>query len=107
MTAPTPRRWRHMRTKACSPRARRAYGSPKGLSRLGGRLRGGRREHRFEQTGEAGVEVVAPQRVQLRRADDPLRDDARLAEHAEVVRQRRLGDVEPEAAARAGLRGLR
>src|SRR2546421_4292388 len=32
MTAPTPRRWRHTRTKACSPRARRAYGSPKGLT---------------------------------------------------------------------------
>src|ERR1700704_5984135 len=62
------------------------------------RVRG---ENGVQQAGEAAVEVLAAKRVELGCALDALLDHAGLAQDAEVVRERRLGDVEIEAAAAA------
>src|SRR5205807_1802283 len=60
----------------------------------------GAAEHRVEQTWEAEVELRAAQRVQARRALEPLADYAGLPEDAEVVGAGRLADGQIDALAR-------
>ena len=57
-------------------------------------------EHGPEQPREAGVELLAAQRVELRGALGPLPDDPRLAQHPEVVGAGRLDDRQLDRAAR-------
>ena len=58
-----------------------------------------RLQHRVEQAGEALLELVGAQPVEPALAVDPLGDDTRLTEHAEVMRAGGLRDREVEAAA--------
>ena len=58
-------------------------------------------EDGLEQAREAGVDVVAPQRVELAVALLALRDQPGLAQHAEVVGARGRRDCQAEAAAQA------
>ena len=58
-------------------------------------------EHRVQQPREALVELVAAQPVHERGALGPLLDHAALAQHAEVVRARRLRHRQIERAAAA------
>src|SRR4051794_505739 len=77
------------------------------ISRAGSR-RLGRAQNRLEQPGEAGLEVLAAQRVQPRGSLLALPDYAGLAQDLEVVRAGGLGDRHVEAGARLlGLRGQR
>ena len=56
-------------------------------------------EHRVEQSGEPGVDVVAAEATHLARPLLPLFDQARLAQHPEMVGAGRFGDRRGEAAA--------
>ena len=56
-------------------------------------------EHRVEQAGEAGVQIVRAQREQPLATVGTGADHAGLAQHPEVVRERGLGEAELEAAA--------
>jgi hypothetical protein len=53
----------------------------------------------IEQTGETRIEVIGPQPAEAGRALLALADDTGIAEHAEVVRQRRLAHGHLEASA--------
>src|SRR5579875_2999361 len=58
-------------------------------------------QHRIQQTGEAGIEVIATQRADALGSHHALVDQSRLAQHLEVVRAGRLDDRQIEAVARA------
>src|SRR5579875_1798309 len=84
-------------------RRRRARQAPP--RRTAGRRSGQRltsaAQHRIQQTGEAGIEVIATQRADALGSHHALVDQSRLAQHLEVVRAGRLDDRQIEAVARA------